>query len=392
VHSRYTNFLQQLGIDGSIDLETNQELLKGIKQHVKNFNDSVRFNDSSDVSEQKTRYNKRKRDEAAAAQALAVQALAVQQYQGMPGDGTNAGGGPHMVVTTGVNGNAAVAGGVVDVPLAQRLSRPIHPPTHHDGSTVLLGANAGNRMRSDAAAAVSSTSYVLENLYNPDCTDIGSRFPSFRDLLPRIDNQFELVAQLSLILYNELESATEELKKVMEMVQNFNRAAPFALAATIKLTMDLVTYKNMLQGPISVGETIEAAVVAAPAVVAGNIAVAAAAAAEINPVEGVQPEELQPAAALPPPTATSCAHQLKGNGYRGGKVVIHRVDVPGSDLSGIELDSRRKQQTVTVPPGKYFLLSELFKLVGPQDGIDSTLYSKWKGWVSILHLTPMRFI
>ena len=112
MHSRYTNFLQQLGIDGSIDLETNQELLKEIKQHVKNFNDSVRFNDSSDVSEQKTRYNKRKRDEEAAA----AQALAVQQYQGMPGDGTNAGGGPYMVVTTGVNGNAAVAGGVVDVP------------------------------------------------------------------------------------------------------------------------------------------------------------------------------------------------------------------------------------------------------------------------------------
>ena len=381
--SQYSNFLQQLDInDDSFNLEANPELLKEVKQYVKKFNDHVRFYDSPDVSAAQ----RKKRDRAAAFDSgvAAPQAMGVQQYQGTTGEGANAGGGPHTVTTTGVNGTASVAGGVVDAALSQRLSRPTQLPAHfRDGHTVLLGANAGNRMRSEAAAAVRATSFKLENLYNPECTDISTRFPSFRDILPTIENQFELVAQLSSILYDELESATSELKKVEEMMRHFNITAPLTLKATNKLTMDLLTYTTLMKASISVGDAIQAAALAAPNAIALN-ATSAAAAADINPVEGVQ-EELQPVAAPPPPTATYSVHQLEGYGYFGHTVVITRVDVRGSGILGDDMGAGRKRRSSTVPPGKYFLLSELFTLFGDDVKIDSEEpYSTWKKWVSRL--------
>ena len=102
---------------------------------------------------------------------------------------------------------AAVAGELLPPRRESQL-----PSQLRDGSIVLLGANAGARIRNTAADDVNATTFKLEQLINKDGRDLGTRYPSILTLLPEIKNQCDLAVELCKILYLELEAAMEELK------------------------------------------------------------------------------------------------------------------------------------------------------------------------------------
>lgn len=207
-----------------------------VQNYVKDLNDHVRFLDSGAIS---AKANNARKPEVVARfiQSILASAMGVQQQE-TTGDAVIAGiapeqGGSDVGTAPGANGDAAVAAAAAAGELLPPPRRESQLPSQlRDGSIVLLGANAGARIRNTATDAVKATTFKLEQLINKDGRDLGTRYPSILTLLPQMKNQCDLAVELCTILYLELEAAMEELKKLEVMVQDFNRTAPSVLEAT----------------------------------------------------------------------------------------------------------------------------------------------------------------
>jgi len=368
---------EQLGIAIS---SHSSELIEKVKNYVKDLNDHVRFQDSGPIS---TKAKNKRRPEVLASyiQSIEASAMGVQQQQETAADGiAPAQYGPNMETAAGVNGDATVTAAAAGAPLPPPRRESQQPLRLRD--TVLLGANAGARIRSDATAAVRTSSFKLEQLYNRECTDIG-RFPSLLALLPQIENQCDLATQLCLILYTELAAAMEEIQKLELMVQDFNRAAPTVLEASNALMFQLVRYKDTMINALDIGGDIQGTAGGAPAAIAW----ASISAGGVNPGENPAEGELQPSS-LPPPTPLGWFLELRGNGYFGGITTIHRIDIAKTGYDGISGIAKNKRENVEVslPLGSYFLLNQLFYFFGAGINLSNEPYSTWEKWVSTLYL------
>ncbi|KAH7617510.1 hypothetical protein NADE_007288 [Nannochloris sp. 'desiccata'] len=373
VAQRYSKFMaEQLGI--GISLQT-PELIGKVKDYVKDLNDHVRFLDSGDIS---AKANNRRQPQALARfidQAPAM-GLQQQQQQGATDNATavvaDAQDGLDME-TAGAGGDATLAtAAAVGVALAPPRRESQLPAPFRDSNTLLLGANAGARIRNNAAAAVQATKFKLEQLFNQQGTDIGSRFPSLRALLPQIENQCDLVAQLCLILYNELEAAMEELRQIEVMVQALNRAAPQVVEASKSLIFQLDKYTAILGNALEIGGDIQVVATGAPDTIDWDSDFAAEGAhPDGNPAE----EELQP-------TTVGCVRQLQGMDYLGGIAVIHRFYITVTGAAGILgiTAGKGSNAEVSLPLGSYFLLSELFNFFGAGVDIKEPPFSTWNKW------------
>jgi hypothetical protein len=375
---------EQLGIATS---SHTPKLIKDVQNYVKDLNDHVRFLDSGKIS---TKANNKRKPEVLARfiQSIEASAMGVQQQE-TTGDGAIDGIAPaqygsNMQTAAGVNGDATVtAAAAAGAPLPPPRRESQQPPWLRDSNMVLLGANAGARIRSDATAAVRSSSFKLADLYNSEGTEVGSRFPSLLALLPRVENQCDLVAELCTILYTELVAAMDELRKVELMVQEFNRAAPTVLEASNALMLQLLRYKDTMINALEIGGDIQGTAGGAPAAIAW----ASISAGGVNPEENPAQGELQPSS-LPPPTPVGEFVQLRGNGYFGGIITIDRINIAktGYDgISGIE-KSNKQSVEVSLPLGSYFLLNQLFYFFGAGINLSDEPYSTWEKWVSTLYL------
>ena len=194
-------------------------------------------------------------------------------------------------------------------------------------------------------------------------------------------NQCDLAVELCKIVYLELESVTEELKKVELMVQGFNRTAPSILEGAAAFLFELDRYKSTISNALAIGGDIQGTAGGAT----DAIAWASIAAGGANPGENPGREERQPSPL--PATPIGSVLQLRGNGYFGGIITIHRIDmqVTGKDgIKGIVKINKKESMEVQLPLGSYFLLNELFHFFGTDVNLSEEPYSTWKGWVSAL--------
>ena len=373
----YKKFMaEQLGIEISI---ITPEMVTTVQNYVKDLNDHVRFLDSGAISTKAKRARKPE-EVARKIESILASPMGVQQQQETTGDTIIAGVAPEQGVSgvgtaPGANGDATVAAVAAASELLPPPRRESQLPSQlRDGSMVLLGANAGARIRSTAAKA---TTFKLEQLINKDGCDLGTRYPSILTLLPQMKNQCDLAVELCKILYLELEAAMEELKKVEVMVQDFNRVAPSVLKASNDLIFKLVTYKSTIDDALKVGGDIQGTA-------GGAIAWASIAAGGANPGENPGREERQPSPLLATPIGSVL--QLQGNGYFGGIITIHRINIQVTGKDGIKGVVKIKKESVDVelPLGSYFLLNELFHFFGTDVNLSEEPYSTWKGWVSAL--------
>lgn len=375
---------EHLGIEISI---ITPAMVTTVQNYVKDLNDHVRFLDSGAIS---AKANNARKPEVVARfiQSILASAMGVQQQE-TTGDAVIAGiapeqGGSDVGTAPGANGDAAVAAAAAAGELLPPPRRESQLPSQlRDGSIVLLGANAGARIRNTATDAVKATRFKLEQLINKDGRDLGTRYPSILTLLPQMKNQCDLAVELCTILYLELEAAMEELKKVEVMVQDFNRTAPSVLEATNAVMFQLARYKCTMSNALEVGGDIQGTAGGATDAVAW----ASIAAGGVNPGENPGREERQPSSL--PSTPVGSFLQLRGNGYFGGITTIHRIDieVTGQDgILGIVKINKKESMEVKLPLGSYFLLNELFHFFGTGVNLSDKPYSTWKGWVSALYL------
>jgi hypothetical protein len=356
-------FFKKLGIDEPHTVEMVEEA----KPYVKCCNDHVRFKGSPPISAGAR--NKRLPDTIENSGSVVLggpsfQGGGVQAETTGTGAGVGAGNAQHMPVTTEANGAVPVAGGVAADPYQQRppretqLAMPLR-------DSVLLGPIVGSRIQ----ASVPTTAFTLEQLHNENGTDLASRFPQFHTLMPQIQNQFDLVAQLSTILYAELEGALEELMKVETMAQRFNSIAPDIIDVSFKLEWALDSFTQQMARAVECGIGEDAAAAAA----------AAAGPAPENSAEDIAEEQLPSAAPSAAPVRTSNSiHLLTGNGYCGMKISVIRIDVEDSSIP-LEKDNT-SGENVALPVGKYFLLQELMLFFGTKDVPNEPPFDTWKRW------------
>ena len=169
-------------------------------------------------------------------------------------------------------------------------------------------------------------------------------------------NQCDLAVELCKIVYLELESVTEELKKVELMVQGFNRTAPSILEGAAAFLFELDRYKSTISDALEIGGDIQGTAGGAT----DAIAWASIAAGGANPGENPGREERQPSPL--PATPIGSVLLLRGNDYFGGIATIHRIDIQVTGQDGIKGVVKIKKESVDVelPLGSYFLLNELF--------------------------------
>lgn len=374
---------EHLGIEISI---ITPAMVTTVQNYVKDLNDHVRFLDSGAIS---AKANNARKPEVVARfiQSILASPMGVQQQE-ITGDAVIAGIAPEQVgsdvgTAPGANGDAAVAAATASELLPPPRRESQLPSQLRDGSIVLLGANAGARIRNTAKDAIKATAFKLEQLINKDGRDLGTRYPSILTLLPQMKNQCDLAVELCTILYLELEAAMEELKKLEVMVQDFNRVAPSILEASNALMFQLASYKCTINNALEVGGDIQGTAGGAT----DAIAWASIAAGGFNPGENPDREERQPSSL--PSTPVGSFLQLRGDGYFGGITTIHRIDieVTGQDvILGIVKINKKESMEVKLPLGSYFLLNELFHFFGTSVNLSDKPYSTWKGWVSALYL------
>ena len=345
------------------------------KKLVAGFNDCVRFTDSPPIGLVTRR--KRIPEDFGSNVALAPlpqATMEVQQQQGTTADGADAAiaaeGGPGVAAAAAFNENATIAGPVVEGPLhPPPPPREIHLPAQfRDSSVMLLGANATNRIK-NTAQNVRATRFKIEQLYNREGTDLTTRFPQFRELLAQVENQFDLVAQLCRHLYDELESACAALRNVEIMVQGFNRVAPDVVTSTFQLLASLEEHRDTLAKSEIIAAEIQSAAAFDP--------LPADPTEEEEDDDDAEEQDLQPGAPVPQPTA-GLIHRLKGNGYLGQLVQVHRIDFVSGSIPAKRSGSDRKRVDGSLPFGKYFLLSEIFFFFDMNVDLNTPPYAKWK--------------